>query len=101
MSYFSIYALDRPGMSEKRQALRPSHRERLRLHDHPVKVHVGGPMLDEQGAMIGTLLIIEAGNREQVQSYLAGDPYVAADLFQTLDIRPFAWGLGVPERVNG
>ena len=101
MPYFAVYALDRPGVLNQRTALRPSHRERLRAHDHPVAIKIGGPLLDDAGEMVGTLLVIEAADRQAVQHYLAGDPYVVADLFASVDVRPFAWGLGLPEPGNG
>lgn len=101
MAYFAIYALDEPGSGERRQALRPAHRERLRQHDHQVKVVVGGPLTDADAQMVGTLLIIEAEDIGAVQRYFDGDPYVTAGLFRSVDIRPFAWGLGQPEVGHG
>ena len=101
MPYFSVYAMDRAGVLDERTASRPSHRARLREHDHAVTVHVGGPVLSAGGAMAGTLLIIEAADQAAVEHYLAGDPYVAAGIFDTIDIRPFAWGIGLPESAHG
>ncbi|MEQ1899949.1 MAG: YciI family protein [Devosia sp.] len=101
MPYFAFYALDRPGMSERRKELRAAHRERLRRHDYPVTVHLGGPLLDDDGGMIGSLLIIEAADRAAVDRYLAGDLYVLAGIFGSMDLRPFAWGQGQPEAPGG
>jgi uncharacterized protein YciI len=101
MAYFVFEGIDRPGVLAERQSLRPPHRERLRVHDHPVTVHVGGPLLDDAGDMIGSLLIIEAADRATVEHYLAGDPYMQAGIFASTAIRPFAWGLGAPEPRNG
>jgi uncharacterized protein YciI len=102
MPFFAIYALDKPGMLELRTALRPSHRERLRHHDHPVIVHIGGPLLDNDAAMAGSLLVIEAADLSAVQAYLDQDPYIANGVFERVEIRPFAWGLNPPaEAVHG
>ena len=81
--------------------MRPSHRERLRLHDHPVAVRIGGPLLDDAGEMIGTMLVIEAMDKAQVENYLALDPYVVEGLFKTISITGFNWGLGQPEETHG
>ena len=97
MPYFAVHALDRPGMQERRTELRPGHRERLRRHDHPVTVRIGGPLTDEGGQMIGSLLVIEAHDKAAVEAYLTGDPYMQADLYERVEIRGFAWGLGQPE----
>lgn len=101
MAFFSVYALDRPNAQDLRNSLRPSHRKRLREHDHPVAVRIGGPLRNDAGKMIGTLLVIEAAARQQVKTYFDGDPYVTAGLFASVEITHFDWGLGVPEENHG
>ena len=51
--------------------------------------------------MIGTMLVIEAQTREQVEAYWTGDPYMQADLFASVAINQFNWGLGQPEVAHG
>lgn len=97
MAYFCVYALDKDGAGDARAARRPAHRERLRVHDHPVCVRIGGPLLDTAGAMIGTLLIVEAEDIDDVRRFVDGDPYSEAGVYAAVDIRPFHWGLGLPE----
>lgn len=95
--YFAVYGLDRPGSGELRARLRDAHRQRLRQHDHPVKVLIGGPLLADDGeAMIGSLLVIEAGSKADVEAFLAGDQYQQAGLYERVEVRPFKWGLGAP-----
>lgn len=101
MSYFAVYALDAPGTGEARATHRPAHRARLRSHDHPVVVQVGGPLLDPEGAMVGSLLIIEAEHAAAVERFVADDPYALAGVYQSVEIRGFQWGLGAPEAANG
>lgn len=95
--YFVVFGTDRAGAGEVRAQARPSHREYLRNHPHPVKVLHGGPTLTADGsAMNGTLLVVEADSLEAVQAFVADDPYSRADLFERLEIRPWQWGLGAP-----
>ena len=101
MPYYCVYGVDRPGTAELRVHLRPEHRERLREHDEPVAVKVGGPLTDANGKMIGTMLVVEAERQVLVEHYMEGDPYVVANLFDTLIITGFNWGLGQPERDDG
>lgn len=101
MAYFCVHAFDRPGRIDDRKRLRDNHRARLRQHEHPVVVRIGGPLLDDEGGMIGTMLVIEAESRKAVEAYLAGDPYMLEDLFETVNITGFNWGLGQPETANG
>jgi uncharacterized protein YciI len=101
MAYFSVYALDRTDTQSLRTSLRPGHRQRLREHDHPVTVRIGGPLRSEAGEMIGTLLVVEAEVKQQVEAFWAGDPYVTAGLFVSVEITHFDWGLGLPEGSHG
>lgn len=101
MAHFVVYALDKPGRQAARLEARPAHRARLREHDHPVAVRIGGPLLDDAGTMIGTMLIVEAQTKQQVEAFVAGDPYMAVDIYASVAIHPYNWGLGNPATDNG
>jgi hypothetical protein len=63
-----------------------------------VRVRLGGPTLDEAGEeMRGTMLVIEADSIEAVRAFLADDPYCREGLFASMEIRPWRWGIGLPE----
>jgi uncharacterized protein len=47
--------------------------------------------------MIGTMLVIEAETKEAVEAFVAGDPYALADVYASVAIHPFNWGLGNPD----
>jgi uncharacterized protein YciI len=93
---YAVWATDRPGMLAERQRVREAHRARLRdPGDHPVLVLQAGVTLDETtGAMNGTLLVVQAETPEAVRAFVDGDPYVAAGVYGTIDIRPWRCGLG-------
>lgn len=97
--YFVVFGTDKPGYVEVRTKNRPSHRAYLRNPgSHPVKVRLGGPMLDEPGGrMNGTMLVVESNSVATVRAFLADDPYYKAGLFATIEIRPWLWGLGNPD----
>jgi len=93
--HFAIWATDRPGMAAERARVREVHRARLR-EGAPgrLKVVLGGPTTDEAGAMNGSLLVVEAHDIAAVREFLAGDPYVLGGVYDTVEIRPWRWGLG-------
>jgi uncharacterized protein YciI len=101
MAHFVVYALDKPGRESARIEARPAHRKRLREHGHPVTVRIGGPLLDDAGSMIGTMLVVEAETKGEVEAFVAGDPYVAADVYASVAVHPYNWGLGNPAAGNG
>jgi uncharacterized protein YciI len=47
------------------------------------------------------MLVIEAETRAAVEIYMAGDPYMLENLFETVSITGFNWGLGQPEAADG
>ena len=98
-SYFAVWATDRPGVLAIREREREAHRARLRSPPggHPVQVVAGGPTLNEaDGTMNGTLLVVRADSIEAVQRFLADDPYALAQVYASVEVRPWRWGLGQP-----
>lgn len=84
-----LYALicnDRPGASDLRRSNREAHLAYLR--DTGVVVE-GGPFLDGEGEMIGSLLILDLDTRAEAEEWAANDPYAKAGLFSSVEIR--AW----------
>lgn len=98
-AYFAVWATDAPGMLQARQRVRDAHRARLRdPGEHPVRVLLGGATLDEAAAhMNGTLLVLQAEHIEAVRKFVAEDPYVREGVYKSVEVRPWAWGLGTPK----
>ena len=98
--FFAVFATDKPGMREVRERVRPVHRTWLRGNTHRgVFVRLGGPTLAPHcDAMNGTLLVVEAERIDDVMEFVGNDPYMQAGLFDTVEIRPWDWSLGNPER---
>jgi uncharacterized protein YciI len=96
--YFVVFATDKPGAQDIRAANRPTHRDYLHNPGkHRITVRVAGPTLAEDGvAMNGTLLIVEAADIDAVRAFVADDPYSRAGLFQSVEVRPWNWGLNNP-----
>ena len=52
-------------------------------------VEMAGPLLDEAGKMIGSLVIIEVETRADAEAWATNDPYAKAGLFAKTRIE--AW----------
>jgi uncharacterized protein YciI len=88
MAIFHVTAFDKDGSGELRRAVRADHLEFAR--GLGARLKLGGPLLSEDGeAMIGSVLVIEAEDRAELDALLAADPYVKAGLFKQVDIRPY------------
>ncbi|MDO5662032.1 MAG: YciI family protein [Brachybacterium sp.] len=80
----------------RRDQHRPRHREYLRgLHERGA-LHLSGPLADGPA---GALLVMEAGDPEQVAELLDEDPFALEGLITERSIRPWDIVIGeLPER---
>jgi len=92
MALFVVIAADRPGGLDLRTAERPAHR--AYLAEQKPMIMVAGPLLNEEGAMAGSLFIIEAADRAAVEAFSAGDPFTKAGLFERVEIKPWLLTVG-------
>ena len=57
---------------------------------------LGGAILDDNGKMIGSSCICEFEKKEDLDHWLKTDPYVTANVWQTIEVKPFK----VPDVLN-
>jgi len=94
---FALICNDKPGSLQLRMDTRPDHVAHLDdLNDRGL-LKFAGPFLDEDGNPNGSLVVIEAGDRQQAQTVADNDPYALAGLFADITIRPFNWTFNNPE----
>ncbi len=83
---YAIICLDKPGALEIRKANRDAHLAHIRGAGGAIVQ--AGPFLDVEGEMCGSLLIYE-GDLAGAEAWAAADPYAAAGLFRSVEIRPW------------
>jgi uncharacterized protein YciI len=77
---------DKPDSEALRKSVRDQHLAYLQDFD----VRFAGPMLSDDGAtMIGSIIVIDAADRQAAQAFAASDPYGTAGLFESVILRPF------------
>jgi len=77
---YIIRSFDKADGLDIRLANRDKHVEYVKSQS--VKLLLAGPLMDEEtNNPIGTLLIVEADNRDAVENYAENDPYNKAGLF--------------------
>ncbi len=82
----AIICLDKPGALEIRKANRDAHLAHIRGAGNAIVQ--AGPILDADGEMCGSLLIYQ-GDLAGAEAWAAADPYAAAGLFRSVEIRPW------------
>ncbi len=68
------------------------------IADRQNQIVYAGPLI-EQGAMIGSIFVFDVPDRAALDAHLAGDPYFARPIFETVEIWESRWM--VPEREPG
>ena len=83
---FLVRAYDGPNTLEKRMAVRPRHLEGMKALGR--QIIAAGGLLDEDGKMKGSALIMEFPDRAALDDYLAGEPYVVEGVWQKIVVEP-------------
>lgn len=96
---FIITAHDGAGMLETRMKVRPRHLENLKAIDG--RILCAGGLLDEEGKMKGSVLIMEFENREMLDEYLKTEPYVVEGVWETVDVERMNVVLLNGEKIGG
>ena len=81
---FLIRAYDGEGKLEKRMEVRPRHLEGMKkLNDHIISA---GGLLDDEGKMKGSVLILDFPDRSALDEYLGKEPYVLEKVWEKIEI---------------
>jgi uncharacterized protein YciI len=89
MPLFAISCIDKPDSLGLRMATREAHFAYVNGGHTAAQLRLGGPYLDENGNMAGSLMIVEARDRAEAEEFSKNDPYVRAGLFRSVEIRPY------------
>lgn len=83
---FMIMAYDGENMLDKRMEIRPQHLEGMaKLGKHVV---CAGGLLDDEGKLKGSALVVEFDDRAGVDDYLENEPYVKAGVWKMIEVEP-------------
>ncbi len=74
---------------ERRMAARPSHLEKAKAMKAAGETIVGGAILDENGKMIGSAVIVEMESREAIAKWLETEPYVTGKVWEKISIQDY------------
>ncbi|MBX3570048.1 MAG: YciI family protein [Rhizobiaceae bacterium] len=88
---FAIHALDGKDGLRLRAIHQEAHGAHLKTAaDHGVRIVMSGPLVEDDGAtMKGSLLVVEAEGRGNVEGFNNADPYKAAGVWSAVTITAF------------
>lgn len=77
-------ALDGEGKLAKRMEVRPRHLEGMeKLRSNII---CAGGLLDDEGIMKGSVLILDFPSRAELDAYLAAEPYVVEHVWEKIEV---------------
>ena len=83
---FALMTKDKPGALQTRMDNREAH---LAYITDTGVVEMAGPVLDDDGQMCGSLIVLEVADLAAAQAWADNDPYAKAGLFEAVTLR--AW----------
>ena len=93
--YYAIISEDKPNSLERRLAARPEHLDRLKALTTEGRLLVAGPhpAIDSEdpgeAGFTGSLVIAEFASLEEAKAWADADPYVAADVYADVKVKPY------------
>ena len=93
MALFVVQCLDHDDVLAKRLDARPQHLARLEALAAENRLIVAGPMpkdpTDLSQGFLGSTIIVDFDTREALDNWLKDEPYLAAGVYKSVDVKPF------------
>jgi uncharacterized protein YciI len=92
---YAIISQDKPGSLERRLQARPAHLARLEALKNDARLILAGPhpAVDSPdpgtAGFTGSLVVAEFDSLEAARIWADADPYVAADVYESIIVKPF------------
>ena len=93
--WYAIYAVDKAGSLERRKQARPAHLARLTELHSAGRLLLAGPFpaIDAEdpgpAGFSGSLIVAEFADLPTAQAWAKDDPYLAADVYESVTVKPF------------
>lgn len=93
--WYAIVGTDVPDSLEQRKAARPAHLARLQQLQAEGRMLLAGPFpaidAEDPGSagFTGSLIVAEFASLDDAQTWADADPYVAAEVYAAVSVKPF------------
>jgi uncharacterized protein YciI len=78
-----------PEALQRRLNVREGHLEKIGRLKMAGEFLFGGAILDENGNMIGSMIVYEFPDRNSLDEKLKNEPYITGGVWEKIEIRPF------------
>ena len=89
--YYVIHAYDYTDADalDRRMTVRPAHLDYVRQLREKGQFVLGGALLNPDGQMIGSMLLLNLETEDQLTQYMKSDPYIVQGVWDKIDVKPF------------
>lgn len=77
------------GALKRRMDVRPHHLDGARELKANGNYVLGGAMLDDDGKMVGSIMILQFEDEEQLEAWKQSELYITQKVWESVDIKPF------------
>lgn len=77
------------GALDRRLKVRPEHLSRVGMLRKAGEFINGGAILNDNGTMIGSMIVYEYPDRKSLDEQLKTEPYITGHVWVKIDIQPF------------
>ena len=74
---------------ERRMTVRPFHLEGAKKLKENGSFIIGGAMLNEEGKMIGSTMILQFENPSELQNWMDSEPYIQQKVWEKFEVKLF------------
>lgn len=75
--------------ADRRMKVRPSHFDNARDLRRQNQFVTGGAILDDQGRMIGSMMVMQFETEDDLLHWMRHEPYITGDVWQNIEVKPF------------
>lgn len=88
MTQYIITAYDATdeGAAERRMQQRDAHIDTISKYKASGNMHMGAAILDGDGKMVGSSIIVEFDNDDALEAWLNDEPYVVGDVWEEITV---------------
>ncbi|WP_026463727.1 YciI family protein [Adhaeribacter aquaticus] len=74
---------------DRRMAARPFHLEVVKKLKQSGNFLIGGAILNSEGKMVGSSVIVQFDQEKELQQWLREDPYATQQVWEKIEVKPF------------
>ena len=77
------------GALDRREEVRPLHLAGAKKLKEKNNFVIGGAMLDDDGNMRGSIMIVQFETQDDFQRWYDNEPYITQGVWKTIEVKPF------------